>query len=53
MTVDAALRLLDERSWISIGRVTAAQARLDAGEEPSPDAVAEMLVRRAICDRLT
>lgn len=43
--------LLDDRNWISIARVEAAQARVQAGEEPSADVVAEMMVRRAICDR--
>jgi hypothetical protein len=45
--------LLDDRSWISIERVEAAQARVQAGEEPSANVVAEMMVRRAICDRLS
>lgn len=45
--------LLDDRNWVSIERIEAAQARLGAGEEPSADAVAEMMVRRAICDRLS
>jgi hypothetical protein len=45
--------LLDRRNWISIERVAAAQARMQAGEEPSADVVAEMMVRRAICDRLS
>ena len=45
--------LLDDRNWVSIERVDAAQARLEAGDEPSPEAVAEMMVRRAICDCLT
>lgn len=45
--------LLDDRNWISIGRVEAAQARLAAGHAPSADVVAEMMLRRAICDRLS
>lgn len=45
--------LLDDRNWISIERVEAAQARVQAGEEPAADVVAEMMVRRAICDRLS
>jgi hypothetical protein len=45
--------LLDDRNWISIERVEAAQARVQAGEEPSANVVAEMMVRRAICDRLS
>ena len=44
--------LLDDRNWVSIERIEAARARLEAGEEPSADVVAEMMVRRAICDRL-
>jgi hypothetical protein len=45
--------LLDDRNWISIERIEAAQARLEAAAEPSADVVAEMMVRRAICDRLS
>ena len=45
--------LLDDRNWIRIERVEAAQARLQAGDEPSADVVAEMMVRRALCDRLS
>jgi hypothetical protein len=45
--------LLDDRNWIRIERVEAAQARLEAGDEPSADVVAEMMVRRVICDRLS
>jgi hypothetical protein len=50
---DVYRRLLDDRNWVSIERIEAARARLEAGEEPSSDVVAEMIVRRAICDRLT
>ena len=46
-------RLLDDRNWIRIERVEAAQARLEAGDEPSAEVVAEMMMRRAICDRLS
>jgi len=45
--------LLDDRNWVSIERIQAARARVEAGEEPSSDVVAEMIVRRAICDRLS
>ena len=45
--------LLDDRNWVSIERIQAARARLEAGEEPTSDVVAEMIVRRAICDRLS
>ena len=45
--------LLDDRNWIRIERVEAARARLEAGDEPSADVVAEMMVRRAVCDRLS
>ncbi|HYZ99408.1 MAG TPA: hypothetical protein VE575_11695 [Acidimicrobiales bacterium] len=48
----ARARLLDERTWVSLERIEAARARMEAGEEPSGDVVAEMIVRRAICDRL-
>jgi hypothetical protein len=43
--------LLGDQNWIKIERVAAAQARLEAGVEPSAALVAEMMVRRAICDR--
>ncbi|MGH9231274.1 MAG: hypothetical protein ACRD07_21535 [Acidimicrobiales bacterium] len=46
-------RLLDDRNWVSVERIEAAHARLEAGEEPSADVVAEMMVRRTICDRLS
>jgi hypothetical protein len=53
-TVESIRRhLLDDRNWVSIERIEAAQARLEAGDEPSADAVAEMMVRRAICDGLS
>jgi hypothetical protein len=45
--------LLDDRNWVSIERIEAAQARMKAGDMPSADVVAEMMVRRAICDRLS
>ena len=45
--------LLDDRNWVSIERIQAARAQLEAGEEPTSDVVAEMIVRRAICDRLS
>jgi hypothetical protein len=45
--------LLDDRNWIRIEWVQAAQARLEAGDEPSAEVVAEMMMRRAICDRLS
>jgi hypothetical protein len=51
-TIDCALDLLDERRWIRIELVSAARDRLAEGDEPSADVVAEMLVRRAICDQL-
>jgi len=45
--------LLDDGNWVRIERVDAAQARLRSGDEPSADVVAEMMVRRALCDRLS
>lgn len=45
--------LLDDRNWVSIERIEAAQARMEVGDMPSADVVAEMMVRRAICDRLS
>jgi hypothetical protein len=46
-------RLLDDGNWVSIQRIQEARDRLDAGDAPSPDVIAEMIVRRAICDRLS
>jgi hypothetical protein len=53
-TVESLRRhLLDDRNWVGIERIRASRARLQAREEPSADVVAEMIVRRAICDRLS
>ncbi len=52
-TIDTALDLLDESRWIRIELVSAARERLADGDEPSADEVADMLVRRAICDQLS
>jgi hypothetical protein len=53
-TIEAIRRhLLDDRNWVSIERIEAAQARMKAGDMPSADVVAEMMLRRAICDRLS
>jgi hypothetical protein len=46
-------RLLDDGNWVSIQRIQEARVRLDEGEAPSSEVIAEMIVRRAICDRLS
>jgi hypothetical protein len=52
MTIDLALRAIDALPPVRIHLVEAASARLAAGERPSADAIAEMAIRRAVCDRL-
>lgn len=53
LTVDAAVGLADRSGRVRGEQVAAARARLAAGHDPSPEAVAEMMIRRAICDRLS
>lgn len=52
MTIELALRTIDEQPPIRIHLVEAAATRLATGDRPTPDAVAEMALRRATCDRL-
>ena len=52
MTIDLALRTIDELPTIRIDLVEAASARLAAGERPSAEAIADMAIRRATCDLL-
>ena len=52
MSIDLALRTIDELPPIRIHLVEAASARLAAGERPSAEAIADMAIRRATCDML-
>ncbi len=52
LTIDLALRTIDELPPVRIHVVQAAAARLAAGERPTSDAIAEMAIRRATCDLL-
>lgn len=52
LTIDLALRTIDELPPVRIHLVEAAAARLAAGERPTSDAVADMAIRRATCDLL-
>lgn len=51
-TIDRALVQVEAMPRVRRERVVAARRRLVAGEHPTADEVAEMIVRRAICDRL-
>jgi hypothetical protein len=50
-SVDRALRLIDELPRVRVHLVEAAIARLAAGRRPSSEAIADMAIRRAGCDR--
>lgn len=52
LTIEQALRRIDEQPPIRIHLVEAATARLAAGDRPPADVVAEMAIRRATCDLL-
>ncbi len=52
MSIDLALRTIDELPPVRIHMVEAAAARLAAGERPTSDAIADMAIRRASCDLL-
>jgi hypothetical protein len=52
MTIELALRTIDEQPPVRVHLVEAAAARLAAGDRPSPEDVAEMAIRRATCDCL-
>jgi hypothetical protein len=51
-TLDRAVRQIDSLPRVRRERVVAARTRLAAGEHPSADDVAAMIVRRSLCDRL-
>jgi hypothetical protein len=51
-TIDCALREIEALPEVRSDRVVAARRRLAAGEHPSADEVADMIVRRSVCDRL-
>ena len=50
-SIDHALRLIDELPRVRVHLVEAAIARLAAGRRPSSEAIADMAIRRAGCDR--
>jgi hypothetical protein len=50
--LDLVLREVEGQGHVRIDLVRAATARRDAGQWPTADEVADMAVRRAICDRL-
>jgi hypothetical protein len=52
LTIDLALRTIGDQPPVRVGLVEAASARLDAGDRPSAEAVADMAIRRATCDLL-
>jgi hypothetical protein len=52
MTIELALRTIDEQPPVRVHLVEAAAARLAAGDRPTPEDVAEMAIRRATCDCL-
>lgn len=51
-TIDCALRQIEALPEVRPERVVAARRRLTAGDHPSADEVADMIVRRSVCDRL-
>jgi hypothetical protein len=53
LTIDAAVRRIDALPRVRADRVAAARHRISAGVHPSADEVAEMILRRVICDRLS
>lgn len=50
MTIELALRAIDDMPPVRVHLVEAAAARLAAGDRPSADAIADMAIRRATCD---
>jgi hypothetical protein len=50
--IDLVLREVEGQGPVRIELVAAASARRAAGEWPTADEVAEMALRRAVCDRL-
>ncbi|HEY8525487.1 MAG TPA: hypothetical protein VIL48_11015 [Acidimicrobiales bacterium] len=51
-TLERAVRSVEAQPRLRRERVVDARRRLDAGDHPSADEVADMIVRRAVCDRL-
>jgi hypothetical protein len=51
-TLDRAVRHIDALPRVRREHVAAARDRLVAGEQPSADDVAAMIVRRSLCDSL-
>jgi hypothetical protein len=51
-TIDCALRYIEALPRVRRDRVVAARRRLVAGEQPTGDEVAAMIVRRSLCDQL-
>lgn len=51
-TLDRALTVVGETPLVRPGAVAKARHRAMRGERPTGDQVAEMVVRRSICDRL-
>jgi hypothetical protein len=52
-TIDRAMARVAAQPRVRAGRVSAARARVHAGDHPVPEAVAESVLRRSICDRLS
>jgi len=52
MTIEHALRTIDQLPRVRVHLVEAASARLAAGERPTAEDIAEMALRRATCDLL-
>jgi hypothetical protein len=52
VTIDLVLREIEGLGPVRIELVEAASARRAAGEWPTPAEIADMAVRRAVCDRL-
>lgn len=52
-TIDRAIARVAAQPRVRAGRVSAARARVRAGDHPPPEVVAESVLRRSICDRLS
>ena len=52
LVIDRAVREIEGMPRVRRDRVVAARARLLAGEHPSADEVAAMIIRRSLCDHL-
>jgi len=53
LVLDRAMARVAAQPVVRAGRVRAARVRLRTGVEPSAEAVADALLRRAICDSLS